>query len=165
MKRLLLVILLLALSVFLVACGGTTEEPAVQEAAPTEEAAVEEIAPTEEPAEPEGTFLERARAGEFAGTEVSVLGTMVEEEAAKMEAAVAPFEEQTGIDVIYQGSKDFETQINNVNIVRIYQKLNFEYARAKYTFHAWLGQAPPPGTEPSPRAGGGASPDNAAGRT
>ena len=112
MKRLLIVILLLALSVFLVACGGTTEEPAVQEAAPTEEAAVEEIAPTEEPAEPEGTFLERARAGEFAGTEVSVLGTMVEEEAAKMEAAVAPFEEQTGIDVIYQGSKDFETQIN-----------------------------------------------------
>lgn len=34
--------------------------------------------------------------------------------------------------------QDFETQINNVNIVRIYQKLNFEYARAKYTFHAWL---------------------------
>ena len=112
MKRLLIVILLLALSVFLVACGGATEEPAVQEAAPTEEAAVEEVAPTEEPEEPEGTFLERARAGEFAGTEVSVLGTMVEEEAAKMEAAVAPFEEQTGIDVIYQGSKDFETQIN-----------------------------------------------------
>ena len=27
----------------------------------------------------------------------------------------------------------------NVNIVRIYQKLNFEYARAKHTFHAWLG--------------------------
>lgn len=34
--------------------------------------------------------------------------------------------------------QDFETQINNINIVRIYQKLNFEYARAKYTFHAWL---------------------------
>ncbi len=35
--------------------------------------------------------------------------------------------------------QDFETQLNNVNIVRIYQKLNFEYARAKHTFHAWLG--------------------------
>jgi hypothetical protein len=34
--------------------------------------------------------------------------------------------------------QDFETQVNNVNVVRIYQKLNFEYARAKYTFHAWL---------------------------
>lgn len=34
--------------------------------------------------------------------------------------------------------QDFETQLNNINIVRIYQKLNFEYARAKYTFHAWL---------------------------
>jgi hypothetical protein len=36
--------------------------------------------------------------------------------------------------------QDFETQLNNINIVRIYQKLNFEYARAKYTFHAWLGK-------------------------
>jgi hypothetical protein len=35
--------------------------------------------------------------------------------------------------------QDFETQLNNINIVRIYQKLNFEFARAKYTFHAWLG--------------------------
>jgi hypothetical protein len=35
--------------------------------------------------------------------------------------------------------QDFETQLNNVNIVRVYQKLNFEYARAKHTFHAWLG--------------------------
>ena len=35
--------------------------------------------------------------------------------------------------------QDFETQLNNVNIVRIYQKLNFEYARAKHTVHAWLG--------------------------
>ncbi|MCX6356362.1 MAG: hypothetical protein NT045_00520 [Candidatus Aureabacteria bacterium] len=33
---------------------------------------------------------------------------------------------------------DMETQLNNVNIVRIYQKLNCEYARARYTFHAWL---------------------------
>jgi hypothetical protein len=36
--------------------------------------------------------------------------------------------------------QDFETQLNNINIVRIYQKLNFEYARGKYTFHAWLGK-------------------------
>jgi hypothetical protein len=34
--------------------------------------------------------------------------------------------------------QDFETQINNINVVRIYQKLNFEYARAKYTYHAWI---------------------------
>lgn len=34
--------------------------------------------------------------------------------------------------------QDFETQLNNINIVRIYQKINFEFARAKYTFHAWL---------------------------
>ncbi|MDD5557015.1 MAG: hypothetical protein PHN82_07180 [bacterium] len=34
--------------------------------------------------------------------------------------------------------QDFETQLGNVNIVRVYQKLNFEYARARHTFHAWL---------------------------
>jgi hypothetical protein len=38
----------------------------------------------------------------------------------------------------FAGMQDFETQLNNVNIVRVYQKLNFEYARAKHTFHAWL---------------------------
>lgn len=139
MKRFMVLILLVALAAFVVACGGgATEEPPAQEAAPTE-AVVEEAAPTEEaapepteepapepteepaaepteePAEEaaaEGSFLERARAGEFAGTTVSLLGVMVDEEAAKMEAAVAPFEEQTGIDVVYEGSREFETAIN-----------------------------------------------------
>jgi alpha-glucoside transport system substrate-binding protein len=99
-----------------------TVEAAVEEAAPTVEAAVEEAvateepAPTEEPAaeEPaaEGTFLERAEAGEFAGTTVSLWGVMVDEEAQKMDLTVAPFEEATGIDVVYEGSREFETQIN-----------------------------------------------------
>jgi alpha-glucoside transport system substrate-binding protein len=91
-----------------------TEEPAPTEAPaeePTEEAAAEE--PTAEPAaEGEGSFLERARAGEFEGTTVNLIGVMVDEEAQKMEAAVAPFEEQTGIDVVYEGSREFETAIN-----------------------------------------------------
>jgi alpha-glucoside transport system substrate-binding protein len=108
-----------------------TEEAAVEEAAPTEEAAPEEVAPTEEPApteapaeepteeaaaeEPaaaEGSFLERALAGEFAGTTINLMGVMVEQDGQKMEAAVAPFEEQTGIDVVYEGTKEFETAIN-----------------------------------------------------
>lgn len=103
-----------------------TVEAAMEAVAPTVEAAVEEIAPTveavateaaaeevaEEAAPTEGSFLERAKAGEFAGTTVSMLGVMVDEEAQKMELALAPFEEATGIDVVYEGSKEFETQIN-----------------------------------------------------
>jgi alpha-glucoside transport system substrate-binding protein len=112
-----------------------TEAAAVEEAAPTEEAAPEPTevpaeepteAPVEEPTEApaeeateapaeetaaEGSFLERARAGEFAGTTISLMGVMVEEDAEKMEAAVAPFEEQTGIDVVYEGTTDFQTSI------------------------------------------------------
>ena len=139
MKRFTLVFVLLALMALMVGCGSPAVEEAIQEAAPTLEAAAEELAPTveaaveevaptveaaveeavatEEPApaeEPaaEGTFLERAKAGEFTGATVSVWGVMVDEEAQKMEMALAPFEEATGIDVVYEGSKEFETQIN-----------------------------------------------------
>ena len=89
-----------------------TVEAVVEEVAPTVEAAATELATGDEEAAAEGSFLEQARAGAFEGTTVTILGTMVDEEAVKMEAAVAPFEEQTGIDVVYEGSKEFETQIN-----------------------------------------------------
>ena len=137
MKRLMLLVVLAALMGLLVACGGAVEQAAqdiaptlqaaAEELAPTVEAAVEEVAPTveaaveeavatevpaAEEAAAEGTFLERAKAGEFAGTTVTLLGVMVDEEAQKMELALAPFEEATGIDVVYEGSKEFETQIN-----------------------------------------------------
>jgi alpha-glucoside transport system substrate-binding protein len=142
MKRLLLIIFVLALAGLMVGCTGTGVEQAVQDIAPTLEAAVEEIAPTVEAAmeevaptveatveevaptveaaveeatgemDDEGNYLERAKAGEFAGTTVTVWGVMVDEEAIKMDQALAPFEEATGIDVVYEGSREFETQIN-----------------------------------------------------
>ena len=124
---LLVLILLLALA----ACGGQQEEaapveeeaPAQEEAAPAEEEAApaeEEAAPAEEEAAPaeeeamegEGTYLERAKAGEFTGTTVQVLGVMVEEDGLKMEESLKPFIEATGIDVQYVGTKEFETQLN-----------------------------------------------------
>lgn len=43
---------------------------------------------------------------------VSVFGAFVDEEARRFEEAIKPFEERTGIDVIYEGSKDFETLIS-----------------------------------------------------
>ncbi|MGD1899417.1 MAG: ABC transporter substrate-binding protein [Phormidesmis sp.] len=40
---------------------------------------------------------------------VTVLGVVVSEQQAKLEAAFAPFEEETGIDVIYEGTDAFTT--------------------------------------------------------
>lgn len=43
---------------------------------------------------------------------VQVFGAFVDEELRRFEEAIVPFEERTGIDVIYEGSKDFETLIS-----------------------------------------------------
>ncbi|NIV36444.1 MAG: extracellular solute-binding protein, partial [Anaerolineae bacterium] len=51
-------------------------------------------------------------AGEYAGTEVSIIGVMVEEEALKFEKSLEPFEEATGIDIVYEPTKEFEAVIN-----------------------------------------------------
>ncbi|MDX1409074.1 MAG: ABC transporter substrate-binding protein, partial [Saprospiraceae bacterium] len=82
--------------------------PAEEDAAPAED----ETEEAESAADGEPTFLARAKAGEFAGTTVEVLGVMVEEEALKMEETLKPFIEQTGIDVQYIGTREFETQLN-----------------------------------------------------
>ena len=43
---------------------------------------------------------------------VTVFGAFVDEEQRRFEEAIKPFEERTGIDVVYEGSKDFETLIS-----------------------------------------------------
>ncbi|MEO0755428.1 MAG: ABC transporter substrate-binding protein [Cyanobacteria bacterium J06648_16] len=49
-------------------------------------------------------------AGEAAGDRtVTILGVIVGEQQAKLEQALAPFEEETGIDVIYEGTDAFAT--------------------------------------------------------
>ncbi len=58
------------------------------------------------------SFLGRAMAGEFTGKTVTVLGPMVEVEEEKFNRALAPFEEATGIDVQYNGTKEFEVQVS-----------------------------------------------------
>ncbi len=123
MRRLLVFTLILML--ILVACGGENnatpqatevpaeaEEPEVmeEEAVAEEEPAEEEEMAEEEEAMPE-SFLDRAKAGEYTGTEVSVFGKWTEGEGENFVAALAPFEEATGIDVIYEGSAEFETLI------------------------------------------------------
>ncbi|WP_035253690.1 ABC transporter substrate-binding protein [Agrococcus lahaulensis] len=50
--------------------------------------------------------------GTFDGAEVNVYGTILDEEANRLNESWAEFEECTGIDVVYEGSAEFEAQIN-----------------------------------------------------
>ncbi len=118
-KRLWLIVgLLLALSFVLVACGGGGEEPAAQQPAaeePAAEPAAEE--PMEEMAEVDfpviaGGYLERALKGEFSGTTVTVDGPFAGEDVVRFDASMKPFEDATGIDVVYLGTKEFEASIS-----------------------------------------------------
>ncbi|HEX6385455.1 MAG TPA: ABC transporter substrate-binding protein, partial [Anaerolineae bacterium] len=92
-------------------------EETVEEQVEEEEPAAEEPAAEEEMAEVdfavmEGGFLERALAGEFEGTTVTVDGPFVDDDVVRFDASVQPFEEATGIDVQYIGSKEFEATIS-----------------------------------------------------
>ena len=53
-------------------------------------------------------FIDRALAGEFAGTTVTMLGPITDEDEVKLNATVAEFEAATGIDLVYEGTKEFE---------------------------------------------------------
>ena len=71
---------------------------------------------TPEPDQPatgdEGTFLERAFAGEFTGTVVTMAGPFTDTDALKFDNSIADFEQRTGIDIQYSGSKEFEANIS-----------------------------------------------------
>ncbi len=124
--------LLLIFALALAACGGGEEaEAPVEEAAPAEEVApaeeaetaAEEEEPAEEPAEeaaPEeeeampvasGEYLDRAYAGDFAGTTVTMFGPFTDEDEVLFNEAISDFEEATGIDIQYTGTKEFEASI------------------------------------------------------
>lgn len=66
--------------------------------------------PTQPPA-PSGSFLERAMAGEFKGTKVTATGPFTDEDAVKFNATIKDFEDKTGIDIQYEGTKEFEATI------------------------------------------------------
>jgi alpha-glucoside transport system substrate-binding protein len=127
---------LVLVTMILAACApATTPPPAETEApmteAPTEaptEAATE--APTEAATEaptaecpegvydfgeivaPPGGFLEKALAGEYSGTTVTVDGTQTDPDDRKMKCGWKAFEEATGITVNYVGNKEFEARIS-----------------------------------------------------
>jgi alpha-glucoside transport system substrate-binding protein len=97
-----------AFAVILAACtsGGATTAPST---APTEAPAT---APGESPsAGASSSVLDRALAGEFTGKAVTALGPFTDEDTVKFEAMVKVFEDATGIDVQYEGTKEFEATI------------------------------------------------------
>lgn len=103
------VALLVILSMVLGACRPQpTETPTVAE--PTQPPAVAQ--PTEPPAPAGEGFLARAYAGEFSGTVVTMTGPFTDEDAVKFNNSVADFEAKTGIDIQYEGTKEFEASIS-----------------------------------------------------
>ena len=99
------------ISMLLVACGGA-KATATPQPEPTK--AEEKPTATPKPTEAsmgEGTYLERAYAGEFKGTVVTMTGPFTDEDAVKFNNSVAEFEDKTGIDIQYEGSKEFEASI------------------------------------------------------
>lgn len=107
---------------------GTEEVTASAETTATEEVtataettATEEMTATTETTATEGAGdfpmiaggdLEKAMAGEYAGTVVTMMGPFVDADQQKFEDAIAEFEEATGIDIQYEGTKEFETIIS-----------------------------------------------------
>ncbi len=58
-----------------------------------------------------GGELDAAYAGKYKGTKVSMAGPFVDSDAVKFDASVKDFEDKTGIDIEYAGSKEFEASI------------------------------------------------------
>jgi alpha-glucoside transport system substrate-binding protein len=107
---LILLTLLVAGALLLVACGPS--ETPTEEMEETEEPMEE---PTEEVEEPmaEGDYYERAQAGEFDGTSVLIMGAFAGgDEEARFVSVNDRFTELTGIEVTYEGTRDFEVVIN-----------------------------------------------------
>ncbi|KPL73092.1 ABC transporter substrate-binding protein [Ornatilinea apprima] len=114
-----LIAVLVVAAMVLAACApGPVEteapvEPTQAPAEPTKAPEQPAEAPTAEPVvEEPASFLEAAFAGEYSGTVVTMAGPFTDEDAVKFNAAVADFEEKTGIDIQYEGSKEFETTIS-----------------------------------------------------
>jgi alpha-glucoside transport system substrate-binding protein len=93
-------------AIVLAACAPATTPTAAPQ--PTQPPAVE---PTSAPPAGTGSYYERAMAGEFKGTKVTATGPFVDADAQKFDATMKAFEDATGIDIQYQGSKEFEASI------------------------------------------------------
>lgn len=100
-KKLLLLAVLVIFSLILGACAPKVEE----------EPEVEEPEATVDPL-PQGQELANAYAGMYDGTVVTMAGPFTDQDEVIFNDSIAGFEEATGIDIQYEGSKEFEANIN-----------------------------------------------------
>jgi alpha-glucoside transport system substrate-binding protein len=97
-KKLALLLIAVLLAFVLVACGGQDGEGG-ESASAAEESGVDY---TDNP---------YTEGEDLSGTTVNIFGALVDQDAQRFSASMEPFEEATGIDVVYEGSGDFETLI------------------------------------------------------
>jgi alpha-glucoside transport system substrate-binding protein len=169
---------LLIATMVLTACGGGTTPAPTQEVKPTEPAQPSQPAQPAQPSTGTGSFLDRALAGEFKGTKVTATGPFVDADAQKFDATMKAFEDKTGIDIQYQGSKEFEASIKAAmdsgtapdiidfpqpgllaafarqgKIVDVSKFLNMDALKANYN-QSWLDMAMVPGQDGNKIMGG-----------
>ncbi|WP_313641636.1 ABC transporter substrate-binding protein [Paenibacillus sp.] len=114
-KKSLALVLCLSFTMMLSACGGGNNnaaptDPPAATASPTADNT--EKATTAPSTEPSGSPLELAMKGDYKGTKVTMFGPFVDADQVKFENSIKEFEEKTGIDIQYEGSKEFEATIN-----------------------------------------------------
>ena len=104
--------MILVFAMLLSACGTPATETAAPVVEPTEEETTEvEPVGEESPYAKVGPELVKAFAGEYSGTVVSMAGPFTDNDAVVFDASIADFEAKTGIDIQYEGSKEFEASI------------------------------------------------------
>lgn len=115
-KKSLALVLCLSFTMMLSACGGgnnnnaaPTDPPAATDAPKSDNSVKATDAPAEEAS---GSPLELAMKGDYKGTKVTMFGPFVDADQVKFESSIKDFEEKTGIDIQYEGSKEFEATIN-----------------------------------------------------
>lgn len=100
-KKFLLLAVLVILSLVLGACA---QEPEATEAPEEPEEVIEALPPGQE--------LANAYAGMYAGTVVTMVGPFTDQDEVVFNDSIAEFEAATGIDIQYEGTKEFEASIN-----------------------------------------------------
>ncbi|MCJ8010294.1 ABC transporter substrate-binding protein [Paenibacillus sp. KQZ6P-2] len=105
--------LCLSLTMMLSACGGSGDAGPTKEPAASGGDNKETTTTTTTPAEENsGSPLELAMQGKYKGTKVTMFGPFVDVDQKKFEDSIKEFEDKTGIDIQYEGSKEFEATIN-----------------------------------------------------
>ncbi|GIO52544.1 ABC transporter substrate-binding protein [Paenibacillus cineris] len=111
-KLSLLMVLGLSFTMVMSACGSSKDAGPSTEPAGTASNNGSSTTTATEPAATPGSPLEEALQGKYKGTKVTMFGPFVDADQKKFESSIKDFEDKTGIDIQYEGSKEFEATIN-----------------------------------------------------